>query len=124
MAAKLERTNTPGIFRRHAKECPRGARCDCSYVVVCRHRGRQATETFRTLAEAREAKRTRESDAASGQFAPLARVLLHDYARATGSSATRAPEGAAFARRRATTTGGCSTVTRCVISPRDSSWPS
>jgi integrase len=81
MAAKLERTNTPGIFRRHAKECPRGARCDCSYVVVCRHRGRQATETFRTLAEAREAKRTRESDAASGQFAPLARVLLHDYAR-------------------------------------------
>jgi integrase len=81
MATKLERTSTPGIFRRHAYGCERHGRCGCPYVIVWRNRGRQSTETFRTLAEAREAKRTRESESASGQFSPLSRVLLHDYAR-------------------------------------------
>jgi hypothetical protein len=38
MAAKLVKTGTPGIYRRHAKDCARGARRDCAYVVV---QGRQ-----------------------------------------------------------------------------------
>jgi hypothetical protein len=80
MAAKLERTNTPGIFRRHAKDCTRKARCECSYVITFRDRGRQHTETFRTFAEAREAKRTRGSQVARGEFSPLARETLRDYA--------------------------------------------
>ena len=57
MAAKLEQTSTPGIYRRHAKGCTRGGRCDCSYVVVYLLAGRQRTETYGTLADAREAKR-------------------------------------------------------------------
>jgi hypothetical protein len=82
MAAKLEKTNTPGIFRRHAKHCDRRGRCDCPYVVTFRDRGRSHKETHRTLAEAREAKRTRDSQVARGEFAPVERVTLHDYARA------------------------------------------
>jgi integrase len=81
MAAKLETTKTPGIFRRHAKNCGRQGRCDCSYVILFRHRGRQHTETFRTFAEAREAKRTRGSQVARGDFSALSRIALHDYAR-------------------------------------------
>ena len=80
MAAKLERTSTPGVFRRHGKTCERRGRCDCPYVIVWRNRGRQASDTFRTMAEAREAKRNRDSDSASGQFSPLTRATLRDYA--------------------------------------------
>jgi integrase len=75
MAAKLEKTSTPGIFRRHAKDCERGGRCDCSYVVVWRHRGRQNTDTFRTLAEAREAKGNRDA----GDRRPMARIGFEEY---------------------------------------------
>ena len=31
-ANKLERTSTPRIFRRHAKDCTRAGRCECAYV--------------------------------------------------------------------------------------------
>ena len=75
MAAKLETTNTPGIFRRHSKGCRREGRCGCSYVVVWRHRGRQHTDTFRTYAEAREGKASREA----GDRRPVARVRFKDY---------------------------------------------
>ena len=75
MAAKLDKTNTPGIFRRHSQACPRRGRCECSYVVVWRHRGRQHTETYRTLAEAREAKGNRDA----GERRPVAKVTLEDY---------------------------------------------
>ena len=75
MAAKLETTNAPGIFRRHVKGCDRKGRCDCSYVVVWRHRGRQHTETFRTFVEAREAKGNRDA----GERRPVARVGFADY---------------------------------------------
>lgn len=74
MAAKLEKTNTPGVFRRHAKGCE-GGRCTCAYVVVWRHRGKQHTETFRTMAEAREAKGSRDA----GDRRPVARVRFADY---------------------------------------------
>ena len=36
MAAKLVKTNIPGIYRRHAAGCARGGRCDCPYVIVWR----------------------------------------------------------------------------------------
>lgn len=75
MAVKLERTATPGIFRRHSGACPRSGRCDCAYVVVWRHRGKQATQTFRTFAEAREAKGSRDA----GDRRPASRVRVEDY---------------------------------------------
>ena len=75
MAAKLERTSTPGIFRRHAKNCERAGRCDCRYAVIWRHRGRRQMETFRTLAEAREAKGNRDA----GDRRPVVRVSFGDY---------------------------------------------
>ncbi len=81
MATKLERTNTPGIFRRHVKGCP-GGRCECAYVTTWRAHGRQHTETHRTLAEAREAKRAHEADVARGEFSPRTRDTLDEYARA------------------------------------------
>ena len=74
MSAKLEKTTTPGIFRRHVRDCGRG-RCGCPYVVVWRHRGRQYTDTFRTLAEAREAKGGRDA----GERRPVARVTFAQY---------------------------------------------
>jgi len=72
--SKLTKTNTPGIYRRHSKGCS-GGRCDCSYVVVWRHRGKQETETFRTLGEAREAKGNRDA----GDSRPTSRIRLGDY---------------------------------------------
>jgi hypothetical protein len=59
MAAKLVKTATPGIYRRHAKDCARGPRCDCAYVVV--YGGK--TSTFGSLEEAREGKRLAERQA-------------------------------------------------------------
>ncbi len=77
MAGKLKRTRTPGIFLRHLTDCE-GGRCDCrAYVVVWRHRGRQHTATFSTLAEAREAKGSR----AAGDTRPASREPFEAYAR-------------------------------------------
>jgi len=81
VAAKLDPTSTPGIYRRHVKGCDRRGRCECSYVVTWRAHGRQHKETRRTLAEAREAKRQHESAVASGEFAAAGKVTLHKYAR-------------------------------------------
>jgi integrase len=75
MAAKLEKTGTAGIFRRHKKGCARRGRCGCPYVIVWLHRGRQHTETFRTYAEAREAKGKRDA----GERRPVGRVGFEDY---------------------------------------------
>lgn len=72
--AKLTKTSTPGIFRRHRQDCP-GGRCDCSYVVVWRHRGRQSTETFPTFAQAREAKAQRDA----GDSRPASKTRFEDY---------------------------------------------
>lgn len=72
--AKLTKTSTPGIFRRHMKDC-RGGRCDCAYVVVWRHRGKQHKETFRTLAEAREAQGKRRG----GDSRPSSRITFEAY---------------------------------------------
>ena len=80
-AAKLEPTSTPGIFRRHRQGCRREGRCECSYVIVWRDRGRQHTATYRTAAEAREGKRRHESAVAAGEPSSASRATLHDYAR-------------------------------------------
>jgi integrase len=74
MATEFERTSIPGVFRRHAKGCTR-SRCSCPYVVFWRHRGKQFRETFRTFAEAREAKGTRDA----GDRRPVARVGFGEY---------------------------------------------
>jgi integrase len=79
--AKLVKTNAPGIFRRPLKGCDRhkpgseGGRCDCPYVVTWWHRGKQHKETFRTFAEAREAKGNRDA----GDRRPVARVRFEAY---------------------------------------------
>jgi integrase len=75
MAAKLTKSKTPGVYRRHASDCLRRGRCECSYVVVWRYRGKQYTDTFRTLTEAREAKANRDA----GDRRPVARTGLEDY---------------------------------------------
>jgi integrase len=72
--AKLTKTSTPGIFRRHMKGCG-GGRCDCAYVVAWRHRGKQHKETFRTLAEAREAQAKRRA----GDGPPASKVTVDAY---------------------------------------------
>lgn len=73
--AKLTKTKTPGVFRRHIKGCGGQGRCDCSYVLVWEHRGKQHTETFRTAAEAREAQGARKA----GERRPTAKVGFGDY---------------------------------------------
>ncbi|HEX6972112.1 MAG TPA: site-specific integrase [Limnochordia bacterium] len=75
MAGKLERTGTPGIFRRHRKACDRQGRCDCPYVVP-----RPTMQTFATFAEAREGKAAAERRAklAKGHAAGLHRDAPRD----------------------------------------------
>jgi integrase len=65
MAAKMEKTRHPGIYRRGGR-----------YVVVWRHRGKQHKSFHRTLAEAREAKGQR----ASGDSRPDSREPFTAYA--------------------------------------------
>jgi integrase len=69
MAAKMERTKTPGIFKR-------GSRYAFSYRV----NGKQRWESFRTLDEARRAKSARATDIERGEFVERSRVTLHEYA--------------------------------------------
>lgn len=64
MAAKLEKTRYPGIYRRGSR-----------YVIVWEHRGRQHKESFSTLAEAREAKGRKQA----GERRPVSRVGFEDY---------------------------------------------
>src|SRR5512132_424749 len=65
MAAKLTKTGTPGVYRRGSR-----------YVVTFRHRGRQHRESFRTYAEAREAKARRSG----GDRRPASSERVTDYA--------------------------------------------
>lgn len=70
MAAKLERTRTPGIFKRGSR-----------YVFSYRVNGRQRWESARTLEEARRAKAARHTDIGRGEFEERSRVTLHEYLR-------------------------------------------
>jgi integrase len=75
---KLERTSTPGIYRRHSASCPRKGKCSCPYVVVTRHHGKQAKTFHRTLELAREAKGDRTR---TDRRAPQSRRAFDEYAR-------------------------------------------
>ena len=67
MAAKLEKTGTPGIYRKGNR-----------YVVVWKHRGRQHKSFHRTMAEAREAKGHRQA----GDRRPVTRQTFEEFALA------------------------------------------
>jgi integrase len=69
MAAKLEKTRTPGIFKRGSRYC-------FSYRV----NGVQKWESCRTLDEARLAKSARTTDVQRGEFDGRSRVTLYDFA--------------------------------------------
>lgn len=69
MAAKRERTKTPGIYKRGDR-----------YVFAYRVDGKQRWESCRTLDEARRAKAARTTDIGRGEFEQRSRVTLHDYA--------------------------------------------
>ena len=64
MAAKMERTRTPGIYKRGGR-----------YVVVWRHRGKQHKSFHPTYEEAREAKGRRQA----GDSRPASKVRFSDY---------------------------------------------
>src|SRR5215210_2142519 len=66
MAAPMEKTRHSGIYRRGSR-----------YVAVWENRGRQHKQAFRTLAEAIEAKNTRQG----GDRRPTTRRAFEDYAR-------------------------------------------
>ncbi len=68
MAAKLEKTRTPGIFKRGSR-----------YVFSYRVAGKQRWESCRTLDEARRAKAARQTDIGRGEFEERSRITLHDY---------------------------------------------
>src|SRR5579863_5578384 len=67
---KLEKTRTPGIYRRHADGCDRKKKaCGCPYVVVWRdHERRQRKQLFPTLDLARAFKG--ELDSGKGSRRP------------------------------------------------------
>lgn len=64
----MERTRYPGIFKRGSR-----------YVIVWRHRGRQHKESFRTLADAREAQGKRRQ---AGERRAYSRETFDTYATA------------------------------------------
>jgi integrase len=68
MAAKLEKTRTPGIFKRGSR-----------YVFSYRANGKQRWESCRTLDEARRAKAIRTADIGRGEFDERSRITLHEY---------------------------------------------
>ena len=70
MAAKLEKTRTPGIFKRGGR-----------YVFSYRVDGKQRWESCRTIDEARRAKAARATDIERGEFEQRSRITLHEYAR-------------------------------------------
>jgi integrase len=65
-APAMERTSTPGVYRRGTR-----------YVVVWQHRGKQHKSFHRTLAEAREGKGHRSA----GDRRPATREPFEEYAR-------------------------------------------
>src|SRR4051812_27875888 len=72
MSGKLVRTTTPGIYKKDgAKKRP--------YVVVFRAAGKQRKEHCRTLDEARQVKRARETDRDRGEFQPRSKLPLREF---------------------------------------------
>src|SRR3954469_4448600 len=69
-APKLERTKTPGIYKRGER-----------YVVVYRVDGRQKKEAARTLDDARRIKDRRRVQVDEGDWRPPSKLTLTEYAR-------------------------------------------
>ena len=67
--APLEKTRTPGIYRRGSK-----------YVLIYYVNGKQRRETVRTMEDARRLKRAREVDRDRGRFGEDGRVPFREYA--------------------------------------------
>lgn len=70
MAANLERTSTPGVYKRANR-----------YLFSYRVGGRQKWESASTERLAKKAKEARLTDIGRGEFSERSRVTLHDYAR-------------------------------------------
>ncbi len=70
MAAKPEKTRTPGIYKRGSR-----------YVFPYRVNGKQRWESCRTLDEARRKKAARTTDIERGEFEERSKITLHEYAR-------------------------------------------
>jgi integrase len=71
MAYTLEKTKTPGIFKRGSR-----------YVFVYRAGGKQKWESARTLEDARRKKSARVTDIGRGEFEERSRLPLREYAEA------------------------------------------
>ena len=72
MAAKMEKTNTPGVYKRGSR-----------YAVLYRDvAGRQRQESARTYDEARRLRTARAASVDDGSYQPQTRELFGDYARA------------------------------------------
>src|SRR5829696_6526683 len=69
MAARMERTKYPGIYKRGSR-----------YVVRYRAGNRHRNEAVKTLDEARRLKRARESARDSGEFQERSRVGFREFA--------------------------------------------
>ena len=69
MAAKLEKTRTPGIYKRGSR-----------YVFIYRVGKKQKWESARTLEGARRAKAERTTDIERGEFEPRSKATLREYA--------------------------------------------
>lgn len=74
---KLEKTNVPGVFRRHASGCTRNGRCKCPYVVRWKDRGQGHKQYFSTFELAREFKGGISSG--KGIRRPLSSLTVRDY---------------------------------------------
>ncbi|MFN8108900.1 MAG: site-specific integrase [Thermoleophilia bacterium] len=78
MAAALEKTSVPGVYRRGGR-----------YVVAYRDPdGKQRRRSARTLAEARALKAELNADVQRGEYREQSRVLFGDYARDWASTYT------------------------------------
>lgn len=70
MAAEMQKTRTPGIYKRGGR-----------YLFSYRVEGKQHWESSRTLDEARRKKAARQTDLARGEFQEQSKITLHEYAR-------------------------------------------
>jgi integrase len=70
MAAPMEKTRYPGIYKRGSR-----------YVVVVRVGGKQVKRSARTLDEARRLKASMTTDRDRGEFQAQTRITVHDFAR-------------------------------------------
>lgn len=75
---KLEKTKTPGVYRRHAAGCGRRGRCACPYVVRWKERGAARKQLFPSYDLAREFKAGLDSGTRTRQ--PLSSQTVADFA--------------------------------------------